>query len=68
MKTLSTEQQNDLRSLLEDINAALGTDLSGLPPVGLNAGIKYWIMELKPKRVRKKATDESNVVDNPVQS
>lgn len=51
MKTLSTEQQTELQALLEEVAGNFhdhGT---------LGAGLRYWALELKPKRVRRKTED-----------
>lgn len=49
MKTLSTEQQSELRELLENVQgqSAHQQDI-----------INYWILELKPKRVRRNLKEE----------
>lgn len=46
MKTLSTEQQIELQALLEE--ATFGDF-----PAETRAKLRYWVIELKPKRVRK---------------
>lgn len=45
MKTLTTEQQSELQSLLESLN--------GLN-IDVQQEVNYWVNELKPKRIRKK--------------
>jgi hypothetical protein len=57
MKTLSTEQQQELQELIHN-----------LPRHNLDFGVcnqlDYWAIELKPKRVRKKSQDSTNIIDN----
>jgi len=50
MKLLSTEQQNDLRELLEKV---------GSNNIETEAELQFWRIELKPKRIRKK----QNILD-----
>jgi len=50
MKTLKTEQQEELKQLLEQL-----VDVVSDPE--LKNVINYWAVELKPKRIRKKALD-----------
>lgn len=46
MKVLTTEQQTDLRNLLGEL-------AEHQVPIGLANTLNYWIIELKPKRIRK---------------
>lgn len=47
MKVLTTDQQNELRTLIEEVSNILSDS-------GVKAQLSYWAIELKPKRVRKK--------------
>lgn len=51
MKVLSTEQQVELLELLTKLNTAFSSSL--LDHETMNQ-IEYWVIELKPKRIRKK--------------
>lgn len=54
MKVLTTEQQVELQALM--------TELSGtVNDINLQGQINYWTLELKPKRVRRKAPEENIV-------
>jgi len=56
MKLLSTEQQNDLRELLEKV---------GSNNIETEAELQFWRIELKPKRIRKKKEESVETgVDN----
>lgn len=55
MKTLKTEQQIDLLQLLNDI--------AEVPMSALQKNeLAYWLLELKPKRVRRNLIDKSNQI------
>lgn len=67
MKTLNTEQQQELQSFIQ------GVAESGVLPLGLQAQANYWSIELKPKRKKKvnKLVEEAissaqNLTDTPV--
>lgn len=47
MKVLSTEQQTELQSLLEELSQHQVS-------IGLASTLNYWRIELRPKRIRKK--------------
>lgn len=51
MKTLQTFQQTELRELLEKISQQ---------DVETQAQINYWVIELKPKRIRKIVLDNNS--------
>lgn len=61
MKTLSTEQQIELGMLIAKVANFQSFDNE------TNHQLNYWAIELKPKRVRKKTEQSTNVVDNPVE-
>lgn len=50
MKVLQTEQQIDLRELLETLNGYEGAEFYN---IDVKNNLHYWIQELKPKRVRR---------------
>jgi hypothetical protein len=52
MKVLSTEQQTELQQLIDKL-----TDSTYQMDNEDHAALTYWSIELKPKRVRKKAID-----------
>ena len=54
LKLLTTEKQEDLRNFLESV------DQHGIVPVTLKSELAYWLLELKPKRVRRNKIDKSN--------
>lgn len=49
MKLLTSEQQEDLQKLFVEIEKELDSN------PGLQSSINYWLIELKPKRVRRKS-------------
>lgn len=51
MKLLTTEMQAELQAILSEL--AVSADVS----VTMQANLKYWSIELKPKRVRKKKAE-----------
>lgn len=57
MKTLTTEQQQDLQALFEALKLEFLFDNVSLPT---KSEIEYWSNELKPKRVRKVKEVESS--------
>jgi hypothetical protein len=56
MRLLKTEDQQDLQNLLQGIKDDPGvTNLE----LGLKNDLDFWLLELKPKRVRKKVLDNA---------
>ena len=61
MRTLTTEKQVDLQDLIHELR----TQFEGNMDHELLGRVRFWELELKPKRTRKKSTEDSNIlVDN----
>lgn len=64
MKLLQTQDQQDLLQLFQEIKS--DQQFNNLP-LNVRADIEYWIIDMKPKRVRtkKKTVPVENSLDNP---